>query len=561
MDSTANSPASKGPWTSDKAPCVYCGQVIGRTDERCPHCKVSFSLAVRRASREGTGDWFYLDPRNPSARGVTFETLIKMIEKGRIRTDSIVRGPTTQQDWQYAAEAPRLAKYLGLCPHCFAEAKPEDAYCTRCQLNMNTRLGEPRPGIPADLIREPFHRPSHEMEKQLSQSAPTPQVAAVAAAASAASSGGPSEGPEPPKVVTAAAAAAAAAMADASPSATDRVSRVGIARRRRPRLWLVLVLTWVTLLPIALIIWYANIGGIRDHLKGSFGGRGPETPPGATQVGDEWLNQQLAKASAAAQAKNYTRAVEIYDAIIAKTRDEATWQPRKQALLQQKALEERKERRDKLKERLEMAQGLASEQKFDDAMAVLRNIGQEDRTWLKAAGVGVEIMENAIREDQAKAVRAKQLDEKLVTELAQADALRTGGKLADALKVYTQIASTYPADLVRKRINLEQMLQELQARLAVVAPTPGGTAPTPGSATVPPDQVATVVADMLKEAAALEKAEKFAAALAKLEEIKQRFEQKSWPEGLEKRIRDVKAKKEALEFFGVEGPKKAPKTP
>jgi tetratricopeptide (TPR) repeat protein len=321
------------------------------------------------------------------------------------------------------------------------------------------------------------------------------------------------------------------------------------------------VLTWVTLLPIALIIWYANIGGIRDHLKGSFGGRGPETPPGATQVGDEWLNQQLAKASAAAQAKNYTRAVEIYDAIIAKTRDEATWQPRKQALLQQKALEERKERRDKLKERLEMAQGLASEQKFDDAMAVLRNIGQEDRTWLKAAGVGVEIMENAIREDQAKAVRAKQLDEKLVTELAQADALRTGGKLADALKVYTQIASTYPADLVRKRINLEQMLQELQARLAVVAPTPGGTAPTPGSATVPPDQVATVVADMLKEAAALEKAEKFAAALAKLEEIKQRFEQKSWPEGLEKRIRDVKAKKEALEFFGVEGPKKAPKTP
>ena len=70
-----------------------------------------------------------------------------------------------------------------------------------------------------------------------------------------------------------------------------------------------------------------------------------------------------------------------------------------------------------------------------------------------------------------------------------------------------------------------------------------------------------MITDLMKEAAALEKSEKFADALAKLEEIKQKFEQKFWPEGLEKKIRDVKAKKEALEFFGVEGPKKAPKTP
>jgi len=560
MDSTANSPGAKGPWTSDKAPCVYCSQVIGRTDERCPHCKTSFSLAVRRASREVMGDWFYLDPRNPSARGVTFETLIKMIEKGRIRADSIVRGPTTQQDWLYAAEAPRLAKYLGHCPHCFAEAKPEDTYCTRCQLNMNTRLGDPRPGIPADMVRDPFHRASHEMEKQLAQSAPTPQVAAVAAAASAAGAGGPPEPPEPTKVVSTTAAAAAAAMADASPPA-DRASRIGVTRRRAPRFWLVLVLTWVTLLPIGLILYYANVGGIRDRLNG----RSPETAAGTgnTQVGDEWVNQQLTEASAAAQAKNYARAVEIYDAIIAKTGDTATWQPRKQALLQQKAQEERKDRLAKLKERLEMAEGLASELKSDDALAVLRNIGPDDRAWLKSLGVSVEKMEGTLREDQAKAVRTKQLDEKLAADLAQADALRIAGKAADALKAYTQIASTYPADLVRKRINLDQMIQELQAKVAasaVVPPTtPGGTVPAP--TTVPPEQISTAIADLLKEEAALEKSEKFAAALAKLEEIKQKFEQKYWPESLEKRIRDVKAKKEALEFFGVEGPKKAPKTP
>ncbi|HUU32154.1 MAG TPA: hypothetical protein VMY69_08660, partial [Phycisphaerae bacterium] len=157
------------PWRSDMAPCIYCGQVVSRSEERCPYCRTSFSTAVRKASREVLGPWYYLDARNPSGRGVTFETIIKMAEKGRIRPDSVVRGPTTHQDWMYAAETPRLAKYLGMCPHCFAEAKPEEVYCSRCQLNMNTRPADVRPGIPPDLVREPVHRAAYEAEKELAR--------------------------------------------------------------------------------------------------------------------------------------------------------------------------------------------------------------------------------------------------------------------------------------------------------------------------------------------------------------------------------------------------------
>mgnify|MGYP006287987957 CR=1 FL=1 len=57
---------------------------------------------------------------------------------------------------------------------------------------------------------------------------------------------------------------------------------------------------------------------------------------------------------------------------------------------------------------------------------------------------------------------------------------------------------------------------------------------------------------MMAKAAALEKEEKFAEALAALEQIKETFDQKFWPDKLEERIRQVKAKKEALEFFGME---------
>ena len=134
MSEAADSPETQPPWQAEEGPCPFCGRVIPRTSPRCTHCRTSLSLAVRKASREVQGEWFYLDARNPSGRGVDFETIVKMVEKGRIRRESVVRGPTTHQDWTYAGEAPRLAKYLGMCPHCFAEADPGETYCGHCQI-------------------------------------------------------------------------------------------------------------------------------------------------------------------------------------------------------------------------------------------------------------------------------------------------------------------------------------------------------------------------------------------------------------------------------------------
>jgi len=564
MDSTTKGSSDPPAWQGEKIPCVYCGQVIGRSEERCPHCKTSFSLAVRRASREVMGDWFYLDSRNPSGRGITFETLIKMIEKGRIKADSIVRGPTTHQDWLYAAEAPRLAKYLGMCPHCFAEAKPEDTYCTRCQLNMNTRAGEPRPGVPADLAREPFHRAAHEMEQQLAQPAEpaAPAPPSFAPKPEPAATAGPAEGPKPAatvrgEAVAAATAAAAAAVAETPGAAAERRSRVAAARRRKPRVWLVLILTWMTLILIAVVIWFA-FPQTYNRLTGVFGiGPGTDSKNGGTKSSDEWLNQQLADAAAAAQAKDFTRAIEIYDAIIAKTGDAATWQPRKQALLAQKAQEERKERLAKLKERLELAESMAAEQKVEDALAILRSIGQDDRTWLDSLGVSVDKMERTLREDQLKAARLKQQEEKLLGDLTRAAAAKNAGNLPDALKLYKQIAGTYPAEIVQKHLNVDQVTKELEAQItAAKPPTPPPT--TPVSTGMTPEQAATAVADLMGQAAAFEKDTKFKETLEVLESIKQKFEQKYWPDTLEARIRQVKGKKEAWDFFGMEGPKKPP---
>lgn len=554
----SDQPAYLGP----QAPCVYCGQVIDRIADRCPHCRTSYSFAVRKASREVIGDWSYLDPRNPSGRGVTFETLIKMIEKGRIKRDSVVRGPTTHYDWTYAAAAPRLAKYLGVCPHCFAEAKPEDTYCDQCQLNMNERPAEARPGATPDEIKDPLHKASYQMEERLAEAArgdretaapsrlsPAAATAAAAAAARPAPSRGPAPRPEPK---TTAAAQAVAALAE---STSERPSRVVPAPPRgRPKLWIVLVLTWVTLIPVLLVLAFAVPGfPLHDTLRSVFGGgttvppeNPPQHPPPSTPDPD-WLQARLAEADQAEQEKDYETAIAIYEDIIARTGD-TSWLQRVETI-RKKPEEERQARLQQLRDRLQTADDLSSQGRYDDALAVLRNIGKDDRSLLASLGVGVENMEKTILAAQTKAAEAQRRKE-LATRLAQAVQLRLENKLPEALAAYEAIGKEFDTALVSQTIDLAKVVGDLKTQIAAASkpPEPVGPGPEPS-----PEAGAKAVADLMTKAADLEQKEKFAEALAALEEIKAKFDQKFWPEQLEHRIRQVKAKKEALEFFGMDG--------
>ena len=557
MAETNDSADDQPAWKGDQTPCVYCGQIIERTSDRCPHCHTSFSLAVRQASREVVGNWYYLDSRNPSGRGVTFETLIKMIEKGRIKPDSIVRGPTTHHDWMYAAEAPRLAKYLGMCPHCFAKAKPEETFCTSCQLNMNARPADPRPGIPPDLVKEPFHVAAYEMEKKLTEAAtgateapaaapaPTPPPRPLAA---------PTPRPEP--TPTATAVAAAAALADTGTAVADHKSRIvaSAGRRSRPKLWIILVLTWVSLVPpILLLGYYFPIPLVHDAMRAVFGGgtTRPQPPdPNPPKVDDKWLQEQLAEADKAEQAKNYARAIGILNIVIDKTGD-TSLRSRIEAL-RRKPAAERKTRLDELGKRLVMANQFATDHNYDDALAILRNIGKEDRSFLASPDIALDVdaMEAQFRTAQTEHAKQQKQQQQLTDMLARAADLRKAKEFAEALSVYTQIGNTFPEAVVAKRVDLTATIQQVQAELAAAAPPTPPKPPPP-----PPDEAAKAVADLLAAAAGLEKQEKFAEALAKLEEIKTTIDQKFWPDALEDRIQQVKAKKEALEFFGIDAPK------
>jgi len=557
-------PAYKG----SEAPCVYCGQMIDRQADRCPHCRTSYSFAVRKASREVVGDWFYLDSRNPSGRGVSFETLIKMIEKGRIRPDSVVRGPTTHHDWMYAAEAPRLAKYLGMCPHCFAQAKPEDTFCTNCQLNMNERPAEARPGAAPDEIQDPYHKPAYEMEERLADAAraaeptppprpapsvTTPPPAPAVAAAPSPPVRGPAPKPESKPTPTAAAAAAALA-GSGSP---DRPSRVApVAKPSRPKIWIVLILTWVTLIPLLLIAYALPIPVLHDALHGLVGSNeqpNPEPPPEPPPEPEpdaeaRWLRAQLAKADAAEQKKDYAQAIRIYQGIVERTGDESYRQ--RIAALQKKPEEERQARLAKLRERLEMAENLSARKQFDDALAVLRNVSKEDRSLLLSMGMSVSSMEKAIEAAKGRHVAQEKKKQQLAADLTAAAELRANTQLDEALAAYEAIGKTYEADLLAAyNVDLGAVLKDLKEAIAARPPKPPEPPRPPEP---PPSEAAAEIADLMASAADLEKKEKFAEALAVLQKIKEDYDKKFWPDKLEQRIRQVQAKKEALEFFGMD---------
>ncbi|MFX8418065.1 hypothetical protein ABTL59_19335, partial [Acinetobacter baumannii] len=84
------------------------------------------------------GPWQIRDPRNPFLPGCSYDVIRAMALRGRLSTDSIIRGPTTGQFWERAAKTPGVAHLLGRCHSCAAPVRPTDALCVSCGSRFET---------------------------------------------------------------------------------------------------------------------------------------------------------------------------------------------------------------------------------------------------------------------------------------------------------------------------------------------------------------------------------------------------------------------------------------
>lgn len=130
------SPSGREVWHGNTKPCVSCGQLVPRDDDECDQCGQDLRERMLDTMRAYAGPWYVLEHVRPFP-GVRFERLVRQIHRGVLTETSIVRGPTTDHQWCFAAETPGLSKYFGRCWHCHGQVEPTDTHCPSCLTHLD----------------------------------------------------------------------------------------------------------------------------------------------------------------------------------------------------------------------------------------------------------------------------------------------------------------------------------------------------------------------------------------------------------------------------------------
>lgn len=132
--------------------CPYCGQPTPQ-GARCAHCRGLLDPLSRQATQNAMGPWFLRDPGNPFRPGCSYTTIKEMTARGRIKPESIIRGPSTHQFWSLAKRTPGVSHLLGLCYACHEEVEPTDEICRFCGVSFEIEPDRQRLGLaPVHLL-------------------------------------------------------------------------------------------------------------------------------------------------------------------------------------------------------------------------------------------------------------------------------------------------------------------------------------------------------------------------------------------------------------------------
>jgi hypothetical protein len=120
--------------------CPFCG--TSQTAEEiqqsgaCRACKNRLDPMSRIATHNAMGPWFVRDLSNPFAPGCSYQTLTQMCARGRVKLNSVIRGPTTHQFWKLAAHTPGVAVLLGQCHACAEHVEIDATTCPACHCEL-----------------------------------------------------------------------------------------------------------------------------------------------------------------------------------------------------------------------------------------------------------------------------------------------------------------------------------------------------------------------------------------------------------------------------------------
>lgn len=111
--------------------CPYCGHAQ-HDAARCESCGGLFEPLSRQATQNAMGPWFIRDESQPFRPGCSYETLVRLVERGKVTGASVVRGPATKQFWQRADRVQGLAHLMNVCHACGERVGRTDVCCEYC---------------------------------------------------------------------------------------------------------------------------------------------------------------------------------------------------------------------------------------------------------------------------------------------------------------------------------------------------------------------------------------------------------------------------------------------
>ena len=130
--------------------CPFCGTQLAAEAEHCEICGSRLDPLSRQQAQNQMGPWFVRDPRNPFFPGRSLQALLRLVESGELRRESIIRGPTTRQFWRRADQVPGVAHHVGVCHVCNEPADPNLTECNTCGAEF------PEPDLRLDLGLAPM---------------------------------------------------------------------------------------------------------------------------------------------------------------------------------------------------------------------------------------------------------------------------------------------------------------------------------------------------------------------------------------------------------------------
>lgn len=159
--------------------CPYCGSITP-TGARCAHCRGLLDPLSRQATTNTMGPWFIRDESQPFRPGCSYQTLVSLVQRGKVLRTTIMRGPSTRQFWTFAGKTPGVAHLLGVCHSCQEVASSEDFACNNCGAVFTAEEDRQRLGIgplmevPGQSLPEPKSQAKNAGASLKPREAPSP---------------------------------------------------------------------------------------------------------------------------------------------------------------------------------------------------------------------------------------------------------------------------------------------------------------------------------------------------------------------------------------------------